>query len=145
MSQGIELGKTYSHAGRIVQLITGLPFISVSDISWEVMTNREFLYGVGKKPYAYGEGADEPVAVSITISKTDFLTLRASTISAVNPQGDVTRLAPFDVYCTDTHPQAPINSTIKNFLIKGWTEKSSTNEPDIMIELTGIATGVEFV
>jgi len=143
--QGLELGKTYSHAGRVVQLIKGVPFISIENISWEVASNRGFLYGTGKKPYAYGEGADEPVNVKFSLSKSDFLTLQSSTISGTNPQGDVLRLAPFDVLCTDTHPQAPVNSTIKNFLLKSWNESSATNEEDIMIELSGQATGVTFI
>jgi hypothetical protein len=141
----LELGKAYSHAGRIVQLIVGVPFISVSNISWDVATNRDFNFGTGKKPISYGEGADEPVQVKISISKSDFLILQASTVSTVNPVGDVLRLAPFDVYCTDTHPQAPVNSTIKNFYIKSWGESSALNDTDIMIELTGIATAVEFI
>ena len=141
----LELGKAYSHAGRIVQIIVGVPFISVENISWDVATNRGFNFGTGKKPFSYGEGADEPVQVKINISKSDFMTLQASTISATNPVGDILRLAPFDVLCTDTHPQAPVNSTIKNFYVKSWSESSAVNETDIMIELSGEATAVEFI
>ena len=139
------LGKSYSHAGRVVQLIKGIPFISIQYISWDVKSNRGFNQGTGKGFYSYGEGADEAVPVSFRMSKSDFMTLQASTVSPSNPQGNVLRLAPFDVLCTDTHPQAPINTTIKDFLLQGWSEQSALNEEDIMIELSGIATGVQFI
>jgi len=139
------LGKSYSHAGRLVQVITGVPFISIENISWEVSSNRGFNQGTGKGFVSYGEGADVPVNVSFSMSKSDFMTLQASTISATNPLGNVLRLAPFNILCTDTHPQAPVNSTIKDFLITGWNESSALNETDIMIEISGVATAVEFL
>lgn len=139
------LGKSYSHAGRIVQVIKGVPFISVESISWDVKTNRNFNQGTGKGFFSYGEGADVPIPVTFSMSKTDFMTLQASTISAANPVGNVLRLAPFDILCTDTHPQAPVNTTIKDFYIQGYQEGSALNETDIMVEITGIATAVEFI
>lgn len=136
------LGKAYSHAGRIVQLIPGVPSISVSDISWDASKVRDFNYGVGSQPYSWGDANDNPVAVSLKMSKTDYLTIKTSTISATNPDGDVTNLAPFNVLVTDTHPQAPVLNTIVDFLVQGFKESSAKGETDIMIELTGIARKV---
>ena len=139
------LGKAYSHAGRIVQLVPGVPFISIEEISWDSASGRDFNFGTGKQPYSWGEGHDQPIPTTFKMSKTDFLTLQASTISASNPQGDVRRLAPFNVLCTDTHPQAPVLNTLEDFLIQSFKESSAKGDTDIMVEITGVSRNVKFV
>lgn len=145
MSIGLTLGKAYSHAGRIVQVIPGVPSISVSEISWDVTSGRDFNYGTGKQPYSWGEGHDQPVPVTFKMSKTDFMTIQASTISSTNPQGNVLRLAPFNILCTDTHPQLPVNNTLVDFLIQNFKEGSAKDDKDIMVEISGICREVTFV
>ncbi len=145
MSAGLQLGKAYSHAGRIVQVVPGVPFISVEEISWDVTSGRDFNYGTGKQPYSWGEGHDQPVPVTFKMSKTDFMTLQASTVSSTNQDGNVLRLAPFNILCTDTHPQLPVNNTLVDFLIQNFKESSTKDDKDIMVEISGVCREVRFV
>lgn len=140
---GFPLGKAYSHAGRIVQVVPGVPSISVSDISWNFSKVRGFNYGTGADAYSWGEGNKEPGAVTLKMSKTDYQTIKASTISATNPNGDVRNLAPFNILITDTHPQAPVQNTLLDVLITGFDEKSATGDKDISVELTAIARDIK--
>lgn len=137
------LGQAYTHAGRIVQLLPNLPFISCSEIEWDASTVRGYNFGTGQGAVSHGNGNDEEVPVTLKISMLDFVTLKASSLNLVNPKGNVLRLDPFNILVTDSHPNAPHATRIVGFLLQGHRTSSAVGEKDIKVELRGVARAIE--
>ena len=130
--EGIALinGQNHSHK-QIVFPIGGVPITSMSDLSITETTNREFSYGNQALPVGYGDGRDEPVDITFSLSKKD-----ADSIAFASPGNRPTKLAPFDIPITFTNPSSPRFTIVKNVLIQNLVEDSDMDTTDIRVTFT---------
>jgi len=127
-------GQNHSHK-QIVFNVGGVPLTSLSDLTITEAKNREFSYGAQGLPVGYGDGKDEPVEVSFTLSKKDSDNLRFA-----SPGRKQNNLPPFDIPMTLTNPSAPRFTIIKNVLIQSVEMTSDEDTTDIKESYTCIAS-----
>jgi len=132
-------GKNYVHKD-IVFNYGGVPVVSLKNLDISGSTIKEFSYGTGSLPVGYGEGRDEPVEVSFTISMTDFLSLQRAA-----GQGGIRSLSPVDIPVTFANSAAPAGLIVKNFMCKEDSFSSDTDTTDIEVPVSGQASHVEWL
>lgn len=137
MAQALINGQNFTHQ-QIVFNIAGVPLLSLSDLTITGATQREFSFGTSKKPVGYGDGRDEPVEVSFTLSMTD-----ANALIAASPDGDPNRLVPFNIPVTFLNEAKPTLRTIKNLMLQSNEMASDVDNKDIKMAFTGQATHIE--
>lgn len=125
-------GRNYSHKDTVMNL-GGVPLASFSDFTIDEGAKREFSRGSGNLPVGYGEGPDDDVAFTFTISMKDEIALRRAI-------GDPKRLAPFDVPITFNNPSDYAGVVVKNVLILKIGKTSSVDTTDIKAQFTCIAS-----
>lgn len=139
MTTALINGQNFTHQ-QIVFNVAGVPLLSLSDLTVNSTTQREFSFGTSKKPVGYGDGRDEPVEVSFTLSLTD-----GRALIAASPEGDPNRLAPFNIPITFLNEGKPTLRIIENVLLKSNEMTSDVDNTDVKMAFTGQATGVKNV
>ncbi len=76
-----------------IQIVfAGRPIVGCTEIKYKEKAEREFIYGLGKKPVSYADG-QQMVDGSITLLQSEFEALVRSLPKGKTP----TSLAPFDI------------------------------------------------
>lgn len=138
MAQALIDGQNFTHQ-QIVFNVGGVPLLSLSDISLTKSTQREFSYGTSKLPVGYGDGRDEPGDLTFTLSLTD-----GRALVKASPDGDPTRLAPFNIPVTLLNEAKPLNVSVKNVLIQSYELTSDVDNKDIQMSFTSQFSHIEF-
>lgn len=137
MATALINGRNYSHKD-IVFPIGGSPITSLSNLEITDRSVREFSFGTGSEPVGYGDGRDEPVDITFTLSMSDAVALEKA-----SPDQNPNRLSPFDIPITFLNPGKPRLVTIKNVLIMEHSTTSDTDTTDIKTAYTCQASGIK--
>ena len=139
MAQALINGQNFTHQ-QIVFNVGGVPLLSLSDITITKTATREFSYGTSKLPVGYGDGRDEPGALTFTLSLTN-----GRDLIAASPEADPSRLAPFNIPLTLLNEAKPTNFSIKNILIQSYEVTSDIDNKDLKMSFTCIFTHMDIV
>lgn len=134
MAVALINGRNFVHKD-IVFNWGGVPITSLSNLSMDSSKTREFSYGTGNLPVGYGDGHKQAEAVSFEISMTDYIALTRATDT-----GDVKDLDPVDIPVTFLNTSNPAGVVIKNVLVTEDNFSSETDNTDIKISVTAIAS-----
>lgn len=104
-------GKSYSWGQIVVKMSNAtLPFVGITAVSYDEPTEKENIYGAGRKPVARGYGNDAAEA-SITIHMEELIKIQRSI-----PSRRLADMEMFDLIVSYLHPQVDriTTDTIRN-------------------------------
>ena len=115
-----------------IQIVfAGRSIVGCTEIKYKEKAEREFLWGLGKKPVAYADGA-QMVDGSITLLQSEFEALVRSIPAGKTP----TSLAPFDIiiaYVDDT--SLSVKDIVKSVLLTEYEKGGKKGDLNMEISL----------
>jgi hypothetical protein len=123
-----------------IQIVfAGRPIVGCTEIKYKEKAEREFIYGLGKKPVAYADGMQE-VDGNITLLQSEFEALVRSLPAGKTP----TSLAPFDIiiaYIDDT--SLSVKDIVKSVLLTEYEKGGKKGDLNMEISLPFKAAEVQ--
>ena len=123
-----------------IQIVfAGRPIVGCTEIKYKNKAEREFFYGLGRKPVSYADGQDATEG-SITLLQSEFEALVRSCPPGKKPN----TLAPFDIiilYLDENN--ALVKDIIKSVLLREFEKGGKKGDLNMEIPLPFIAADVE--
>ena len=136
MALALINGKQYSHA-EIVFQVSGVPLVSMSDLTFSQTQDKTFNHGTGELAVSYGIGKKNPAEVTFTLALNEVQALEAA-----SPNNEILDIAPFDIPVTIPNGTNVYSMIIKNFMFTEQSTSSDVDTTDIKVSFTGTASHI---